>query len=56
MSNAKKFGLNIEKILEDWEIYEVIRDIVFTSIDEEILTNTETIKIFTDLLTIEKEE
>ncbi len=56
MSNAKKFGLNIEQILEDWEVYEAIREIVFNSIDEEIWTNTETIKIFTDLLTIEKEE
>ncbi len=45
MSNAKKFGLNIEQILEDWELYEAIRDIVFNSIDEEIWTNTETIII-----------
>jgi DNA gyrase/topoisomerase IV subunit B len=45
---GKKFDLNIEKILEDWEIYHAIREIIANAIDEEILTGTKKIEIFKD--------
>ena len=45
---VKKFDLNIEKILEDWEVYHAIREIIANAIDEQILTNTEPIKIWKD--------
>jgi len=44
----KKFDLNIEKILEDWEVYHAIREFIANAIDEQILTNTKTIKIYKD--------
>ena len=44
--STKKFDLNIEKILEDWETYHAIREIISNAIDEEILTKT--IRIFKD--------
>lgn len=40
------FDLNIEKILEDWEIYHAVREIIANAIDEELLTGTEEIEIF----------
>ena len=44
----KKFDLNIEKILEDWEIYHAVREIIANAIDEELLTKSEEIEIFKD--------
>ncbi|MFQ5980191.1 MAG: ATP-binding protein [Candidatus Heimdallarchaeota archaeon] len=44
----RKFDLNIEKILEDWEIYHALREVIANAIDEQILTNTQDIKIFKD--------
>lgn len=46
--NAKKFDLNIEKILEDWEVYHAVREVIANAIDEEILTGTKKIEIFKD--------
>jgi len=46
--NAKKFDLNIEKILEDWEVHHAIREVIANAIDEEILTGTKKIRIFKD--------
>lgn len=46
--NGKKFDLNIEKILEDWEVYHAIREVIANAIDEEVLTNTKKIKIIKD--------
>jgi len=45
---AKKFDLNIEKILEDWEIYDGIREVIANAIDEQVLTKTRDIDIFKD--------
>ena len=42
----KEFDLNIGKILEDWEIYHAIREILANGLDEQFLTNTAEIKIF----------
>ncbi|HDI73146.1 MAG TPA: ATP-binding protein [Candidatus Altiarchaeales archaeon] len=45
---TKKFDLNIEKILEDWEAYHAIREVIANAIDEQVLTKTEPIKIWKD--------
>ncbi|MEM2914351.1 MAG: ATP-binding protein, partial [Candidatus Bathyarchaeia archaeon] len=47
-NTSKKFDLNIEKILEDWEVYHAIREIIANAIDEQILTKTKDIEIFKD--------
>lgn len=44
----KKFDLNIEKILENWEAHHAIREIIANALDEQKLTQTEDIKIFKD--------
>ena len=42
----RKFDLNIEKVLEDWEVYHAIREVIANALDEQALTNTAEIKIF----------
>jgi hypothetical protein len=42
----KKFDLNIEKILENWEVYHAIREVLANAIDEQVLTNTKPIEVF----------
>lgn len=42
----KKFDLNIEKVLEDWEIYHAVREVIANALDEQALTNSLEIKIF----------
>jgi len=44
----KKFDLNIEKILENWEPHHAIREIIANALDEQKLTNTSEIEIFKD--------
>ena len=44
----KKFDLNIEKILENWETYHAIREIIANALDEQKLTKTVEIKIYKD--------
>lgn len=44
-SNTKEFDLNIEKILENWEVYHAVREIIANALDEQILTNTKDISI-----------
>ncbi len=41
----KKFDLNIEKILEDWEMHHAIREIIANAIDEQLLTKTNDVVI-----------
>jgi len=41
----RKFDLNIEEVLEDWEVYHAIREIIANAIDEQLLTNTKDIEI-----------
>jgi len=41
----KGFDLNIEKILENWEVYHAIREIIANALDEQILTGTQDIQI-----------
>lgn len=47
-NEIKKFDLNIEKVLEHWEIHHAIREIIANAIDEQRLTNTKEIEIFKD--------
>lgn len=44
----KEFDLNIEKILENWDIYHAVREIISNAIDEQILSGTQDIKIYKD--------
>lgn len=44
----KKFDLNIEKVLEDWEVHHAIREIIANSLDEQLLTQTKEIEIYKD--------
>ncbi len=41
----KKFDLNIEKVLENWETYHAIREIVANALDEQILAKSKDIEI-----------
>jgi hypothetical protein len=45
---SKEFDLNIETILEDWEIYHALREIIANALDEQVLTNSNDINIFKD--------
>ena len=40
--------MNIEEILEDWELYDAIREVIANAIDEQLLTKTRDIEIFKD--------
>jgi len=46
--SMKKFDLNIEKILENWEVYHGIMEIIANAIDEQILTGSKDMNIFKD--------
>lgn len=46
--SARKFDLNIEKILEDWEVHHAIREVIANAIDEQILTRSKDIRIYKD--------
>lgn len=41
-----EFDLNIEKILENWEVYHAIREIISNALDEQVLTGTQEIAIY----------
>jgi len=40
-----KFDLNIEKILENWEMHHAIREIIANALDEQLLTKTKDVDI-----------
>lgn len=42
----KKFDLNIEKILENWETSHAIRELIANALDEQLLTKTKEVEIF----------
>ncbi len=42
------FDLNIEKILEDWEIYHALREVIANALDEQQVTQTNEIQITKD--------
>ena len=45
IGDYREFDLNIEKILENWETYHAIREIIANALDEQILTGTKDIEI-----------
>ena len=47
-TQSKPFDLNIEKILEDWEIYHALREVIANALDEQQLTRTRDIEITKD--------
>lgn len=42
----KQFDLNIEKILENWETYHAIREIIANALDEQVLSGTKEVEIY----------
>lgn len=42
----KSFDLNIEKILENWELHHAVRELIANAIDEQLLSNTKEVKIY----------
>lgn len=45
---ARLFDLNIEKVLEDWEVYHAIREVIANALDEQLLTKTKEIEVLKD--------
>ena len=45
----RQFDLNIEKILDNWEIYHAVREIISNALDEMIITNTKKVSIYKDI-------
>lgn len=41
----EKFDLNIEKILENWETYHAVREIIANALDEQLLTKSDNVVI-----------
>lgn len=41
----EKFDLNIEKILENWDIHDAIREVIANALDEQLLTNSKEVEI-----------
>jgi hypothetical protein len=46
---ARNFDLNIEKILEGWEVKHAIREVIANALDEQVLSNTPDIQISKDV-------
>jgi hypothetical protein len=46
--STRKFDLNVEEILEDWEVHHAIREVIANAIDEKILSETKDVQIFKD--------
>jgi hypothetical protein len=44
-TNARYFDLNIEKILEGWEVCHALREIIANGLDEQILSKSKDIEI-----------
>ncbi len=45
LNKMKKFDLNIEKILENWEAFHAVREIIANALDEQLLTNSQDVII-----------
>ncbi len=48
MKAARKFDMNIEEILEDWEVYHALREVIANALDEQFLTKSKDVRIFKD--------
>jgi hypothetical protein len=47
-NEPRNFDLNIEKILEGWEVKHAIREVIANALDEQVLSNTQDITISAD--------
>ena len=47
-NEPRNFDLNIEKILEGWEVKHAIREVIANALDEQVLSNTQDISINAD--------
>lgn len=47
-NDSELFDLNVEKVLNDWEVYHAIREIISNALDESILTGTKEIELSKD--------
>ena len=46
--DMRMFDLNIERVLENWETYHAVREVIANALDEQILTKTKKIEIVQD--------
>ena len=44
----KKFDLNIEKVLEDWDVRHALREVIANALDEQALARTKDVEISKD--------
>ena len=44
----RNFDLNIEKVLEGWETFHGVREIIANALDEQVLTQTKDVEIYRD--------
>lgn len=47
-ATTRFFDLNVETVLEHWEVSDAVREIIANAIDEQLLTGTEDIQIYED--------
>jgi len=45
----KPFDLNMEEVLENWEPFHAIREVIANALDEQLMTNTDEIEIIEDV-------
>jgi hypothetical protein len=45
---TRAFDLNIEEVLEDWEVHHAIREVIANALDEQLLSSTQQIEISRD--------
>jgi hypothetical protein len=48
MTPPKKFDLNIEKVLQDWDVQDALREVIANALDEQALTKTKDVEISKD--------
>jgi hypothetical protein len=48
ISSSALFDLNIERVLEHWEVHHALRELIANALDEQVLSGTEDIEIYKD--------
>ncbi len=46
--SVREFDLNVKKVLENWAVTQVVRELIANAIDEKALPNTKEIEIYKD--------
>ena len=46
--SLRSFDLNIEEVLENWEVHHALREVIANALDEQLLTDSKEIQIFKD--------